>query len=133
MKMPRLISTALAAILVSLLTQVPLMGASTDLAPAKPQSLAGEWRFAMDRDDVGVAEKWYLKDLSDKIKLPGILQGQGYGDDISVDTPWVSSARLGPSWWLTQPDSVRAKYSQLGHVEVPFLSQPAKHYLGVAW
>ncbi len=97
------------------------------------QSLAGPWRFQMDRDDLGVAGQWFAKDLTDHLNLPGILQGQGYGDDISKDTPWVATPRLSSGWWDSQPESVRARYSQDGHFEVPFLSQPAKHYLGAAW
>ncbi len=131
--MTRVIPTAWWTVLAALMAQTSLLAAPEPAAVDNPQSLAGQWRFAMDRDDVGVKETWFTKDLADKIKLPGILQGQGYGDDISVDTPWVSSDRLGPAWWKTQPENVRAKYSQPGHVEVPFLSQPAKHYLGVAW
>jgi len=34
-----------------------------------------------------VSEKWFAKDLPDKIKLPGILQAHGY--DITTNTPWV--------------------------------------------
>ena len=93
--------------------------------------LAGEWRFALDRADAGVNEKWFAKDLANKIKLPGILQAQGYGDDISTDTPWVLT--LGDAWWKIQPASLRDHFSQPGHVEVPFLAQPPKHYLGAAW
>jgi beta-galactosidase len=93
--------------------------------------LAGEWRFALDRADAGVNEKWFAKDLSDKIQLPGILQAQGYGDDISTDTPWVLT--LGDAWWKIQPADLREHFSQPGHVEVPFLAQPPKHYLGAAW
>jgi beta-galactosidase len=93
--------------------------------------LAGEWRFALDRADAGVKEKWFAKDLPDKIQLPDILQAQGYGDDITTNTPWVSS--LGDAWWKIQPASLREHFSQPGHVEVPFLSQPPKHYLGAAW
>ncbi len=93
--------------------------------------LAGEWRFALDRNDAGVNEKWFAKDLPDKIQLPGILQAQGYGDDISTNTPWVLT--LGDAWWKIQPASLREHFSQPGHVEVPFLSQPPKHYLGAAW
>jgi len=29
------------------------------------------------RADAGVSEKWFAKDLPDKIKLPGILQAHG--------------------------------------------------------
>jgi beta-galactosidase len=100
-------------------------------APPKSMPLAGEWRFALDRSDVGTNEQWFAKNLPDKIKLPGILQAQGYGDDISTNTPWVLT--LGDAWWKIQPASLRDHFSQPGHVEVPFLSQPPKHYLGAAW
>ncbi len=91
--------------------------------------LAGDWRFALDRDDSGVGQQWFTKDLSDKIVLPGILQAQGYGDEISATTPWV--ALLGVAPWNSNPD--HDKYSQPGNVKVPFLSQPPRHYVGVAW
>ena len=100
-------------------------------APQSIQSLAGDWRFALDRGDVGLNEHWYDRTLSDRIQLPGILQAQGYGDEIRTDTPWV--ATLGDAWWKIQPESLRAKFSQPGHVEVPFLAQPPRHYLGAAW
>jgi hypothetical protein len=97
------------------------------------QSLAGDWRFALDRVDAGVTEQWFARDLPgrDRIKLPGILQAQGYGNDIAVDTPWVLG--LGDAWWKLQPEALRAHFSQPGQVEVPFLAQPPKHYLGAAW
>jgi hypothetical protein len=98
---------------------------------AETISLAGEWRFALDRNDVGTNENWFGKNLPDKIQLPGILQAQGFGDDISTNTPWVLT--LGDAWWKIQPASLREHFSQPGHVEVPFLSQPPKHYLGAAW
>ncbi len=93
--------------------------------------LAGKWRFALDRNDVGTNENWFTNTLTDKIELPGILQAQGYGDDITTNTPWVLS--LGDAWWALQPAELREHFSQPGHVEVPFLSQPPKHYLGAAW
>jgi len=93
--------------------------------------LAGDWRFALDRNDVGTNEQWFANNLPEKIKLPGILQAQGYGDDISTNTPWVLT--LGDAWWKIQPAILRDHFSQPGHVEVPFLSQPPKHYLGAAW
>jgi len=101
------------------------------LRAAESLPLDGEWRFALDRTDAGVNEQWFARDLPDKIQLPGILQAQGYGDDISTTTPWVLT--LGDAWWKIQPASLREHFSQPGHVEVPFLSQPPKHYLGAAW
>ena len=92
--------------------------------------LAGEWRFAMDRGDIGTGEKWFDKSLSDHIKLPGILQGQGFGDDITVNTPWVAALPRDMRWFdLPQ----YAPYTKDGNVKMPYLSQPPKHYLGVAW
>lgn len=46
------------------------------LAAADEQSvsLAGEWRFVLNRNDAGVKEQWFLRDPSDKIKLPEALQ-----------------------------------------------------------
>ena len=104
---------------------LPLLRASESLP------LAGEWRFALDRGNVGTNENWFAKTLPDKIQLPGILQAQGYGDDIRTNTPWVVG--LGDAWWKIQPPQLRDRFSQPGHVEVPFLSQPPKHFLGVAW
>jgi hypothetical protein len=92
--------------------------------------LAGEWRFAMDREDVGVAEKWFSKNLADKIKLPGILQSQGYGDDISLETDWTAALPRDMRWYLLPQYK---QYTVPGNIKVPYLSQPPKHYLGVAW
>ena len=105
---------------------------ATQFAPASEMiQLAGEWRFALDRNDLGTNESWFAKKLPNKIQLPGILQAQGYGDDITTKTPWVTT--LGDAWWKIQPTKLREKFSQPGNVKVPFLSQPPKHYLGAAW
>jgi hypothetical protein len=104
-------------------------------APAAPRpesascSLAGVWRFALDRADVGIAQAWFGRSLPDRIQLPGVLQAQGYGDEISTNTPWVLSL-YDKNWFLR--DEYKA-YSQPGTVKVPFLSQPPRHYLGAAW
>ncbi len=105
--------------------------ATVHLSAAATQSLAGKWRFALDRTDAGAAEKWFARELPDSISLPGILQAQGYGDDISTNTPWVTS--LGDAWWKIQPAALREHFSEPGKVKFPFLSQPPKHYLGAAW
>lgn len=112
------------------LTGLLLAGLSLHAQPTT-SSLAGEWRFALDRADAGVTEAWFNRDLPDRITLPGILQAQGYGNDIATDTPWVVA--LGDAWWKLQPAELRDKFSQPGQVEVPFLAQPPKHYLGAAW
>jgi hypothetical protein len=102
--------------------------------PPRPgaQSLAGRWRFALDRDDVGARAGWFAKDLAAhaSIALPGILQTQGYGDPITAETQFVAALPRDMRWYLLpqyQP------YTKPGKVEVPYLSQPVRHYLGVAW
>jgi beta-galactosidase len=106
-------------------------------APAVParagaMSLAGEWHCALDRADEGMKQGWFARVLptSSMISLPGILQAQGYGDEISVDTPWVAALPRDMRWYLLPQ---YAAYTKPGHVQMPYLSQPPKHYLGVAW
>jgi len=99
------------------------------LRAAEILPLAGEWRFALDRADVGTNENWFTKNLPDKIQLPGILESQGYGDEISTATPWVLS--LYDHFWFLRADY--AAYTNAGSVKVPFISQPKRHYLGAAW
>lgn len=91
--------------------------------------LAGDWRFALDRGDMGIGEGWFAKRLPDRIRLPGTLAGQGIGDDVSTNTPWIGG--IVDKSWFTAPEY--EKYRQTGNVKVPFWLQPEKHYAGVAW
>lgn len=91
--------------------------------------LSGSWRFALDRADRGAAEEWYNRDLPHRIRLPGSLQEQGYGDDVSTDTPWTGS--LNDRSWFS--DDRYAPYRQPGNIKVPFWLQPEKYYVGAAW
>ncbi|MCX7827090.1 MAG: beta-galactosidase, partial [Verrucomicrobiae bacterium] len=88
------------------------------------QSLAGQWRFALDRDDKGVAEQWFNQTLGGRIRLPGSLPAQSIGDDVTVDTKWIGG--IVDKSWFTAPEY--AKYRQPGNVKVPFWLQPDKHY-----
>jgi beta-galactosidase len=93
-----------------------------------PRDLSGLWRFSLDPTDAGVKQLWQSKQLPEYIRLPGILQSQSRGNEISIDTPWVLS--LYDRFWYLRED-----YKQYAekNVKVPFLSQPSRHYLGVAW
>lgn len=56
--------------------------------------LAGAWTLALDPMDRGVAESWCASSLPNPagvVHLPGSLQEQGFGDEISLDTPWTGS------------------------------------------
>src|SRR5687768_1393690 len=66
--------------------------ASASLCAARPISLEGSWRFEMDPTDAGERQLWFNRNLGTSlIRLPGILQSQNYGDEISTKTPWVLS------------------------------------------
>ena len=96
----------------------------TTAAAAQPVSisLAGQWRFQLDRQDVGVKERWFERPLELRLKLPGALQNQGFGDKIVLDTPWIGGVGYGgditTDRWLTKPEY--AKYRQPDNIKVPF-------------
>jgi len=96
---------------------------------ARPISLDGVWRFAMDPTDAGEKQQWFTQNLPYPIRLPGILQAQNFGNEISTQTPWVLS--LYDRFWFLRDDF--KAYIEPGKVKVPFLSQPPRHYLGAAW
>src|ERR1041384_3204797 len=73
---------------------------SSSIAQQQTVSLAGEWRFQMDRDDKGMDGKWFQTNLTDRIKLPGILQSQGYGDEITTETKWIAALPRDMRWYL---------------------------------
>src|ERR1035437_1626235 len=98
-------------------------------AAADRISLAGQWQFQLDRADAGIPERWFERSLDQRIKLPGALQNQGFGDDITVDTKW--NGEVNPEAWVKDPQYV--KYRQPGNIKVPFFLQPEKHYAGAAW
>lgn len=91
--------------------------------------LAGKWRFQLDATDTGVQQQFHRAQLKDVISLPGILQDQGFGNEISTTTPWVLS--LYDKLWFEREDF--AAFTKPGAVKVPFVCQPKRHYLGAAW
>lgn len=82
-------------------------------------NLEGTWHIKLNTDS-GMQEG--------TIQLPGILQAQGYGNDITHDTPWVSGLH-DREWWKRE----EYQYAQEQEVKVPFLAQPPKHFLGKAY
>ena len=91
--------------------------------------LSGVWRFALDPADEGLVSFWENQTLADRIRLPGILQAQGFGDDVTVDTKWTG--QIVDRSCFTSPRYER--YRRAGNVKVPFWLQPDKHYVGAAW
>jgi beta-galactosidase len=120
-KIVRQISRTLLGILVLLILPA-------SVCPQRPVSLDGIWRFMIDPTDSGEKNLWFNQNLPASIKLPGIMQPQ-YGLEISTSTPWVLS-QYDRFWYLREDYKA---YADPGKVKVPFLSQPPRHYLGVAW
>ena len=112
------------AVVSALLLAMSASGAT----PAESASLAGTWRFALDRANAGVTEKWFARNLDGTIQLPGVLQAQGFGDAISTATPWVLS--LYDRNWFLRADYLA--HARPGNVKVPFVCQPPRHDLGAS-
>jgi GH18 family chitinase len=91
--------------------------------------LSGVWRFALDPADEGLASFWENRTLAERIRVPGILQAQGFGDDVTVDTKWTG--QIVDRSFFTSPRY--EPYRRPGNVKVPFWLQPDKHYVGPAW
>ncbi len=111
------------------ITMATVSPCTQDTHAQNVMDLAGEWTFQLDADNVGIEERWYERTLRNSIHLPGSLQQQGYGHDVSVDTPWTG-AIIDRSWFTADRYE---KYRQPGNVKVPFWLQPKKHYVGAAW
>jgi hypothetical protein len=100
-----------------------------DAAVSPEVSLAGKWRFQLDRDNRGFQERWFETKLPLRVHLPGSLPAQGIGDEVSVNTKWTGD--IVDRSWFTAPEY--SKYRQPGNVKVPFWLQPEKYYVGAAW
>lgn len=93
--------------------------------------LSGNWSLWYDQ-----SKEWSYKEppvkpdrISDgPINLPGILQGQGYGEEIKKDTQWVSGLH-DPFWYERE----EYQFAQEKEVSIPFLCQPPRHFIGLAW
>ena len=91
--------------------------------------LSGEWQFQMDPSDVGENEKWFEKDLSETVQLPGSMDENGKGFDITLETKWTGGVR-NPEWYN---DTNYAPYHDSANIRFPYWLQPVKKYTGAAW
>jgi beta-galactosidase len=111
------------------LAGLTMISASAQTYQEPPRDLSGYWRFQLDRNDSGENQKWFASNIRGFIRLPGICQTEFFGgDQISINTPWILS--LYDRYWFLREDY--KQYSEK-NVKVPFLSQPPRHYVGVAW
>lgn len=91
--------------------------------------LSGEWRFRLDPDNNGINEGWFQETLPETVHLPGSLNENGVGNEVSPDTQWTGT--ITSRMWH---DEARfAPYRQPGNTKILFWLQPDKHYIGAAW
>ena len=91
--------------------------------------MSGRWRFAADREDHGLAERWWEKSLADTAWLPGSMAGNGKGDEVSPATHWTGGI-VDHSWFTA---ARFARYREEGNIKLPFWLTPVRVYLGAAW
>jgi hypothetical protein len=104
--------------------------ATSTASGRQSQSLAGRWQFQADPQDKGLAGRWFGKELSQTIRLPGSMPENGYGNDVTVETQWNRADR-GRSWFSDE------KYEHLppGRTTSRFalLADPGQTLRRTAW
>jgi len=95
----------------SLLLAVLLFGhANSTMAAETTLRLAGTWKFRLDAEDVGVAEKWFAREFEDTVQLPGTTDENQKGikkDERCIDRLSRVWYWKGPAWYqrrVTIPD-----------------------------
>jgi hypothetical protein len=92
-------------------------------------SLEGRWQFRIDSMDAGLEEAWYNLELQGTISLPGSIAENGYGEEVSLSTPWTGSI-VDSSYFFEER---YARYRDPGQMKIPFWLKPVKYYKGPAW
>lgn len=117
-----------------MLTAEPRSETAAPRTPPPAVDLSGAWSLALDRAGVGEAQGWWAADLPAEdvvgsIELPGSLTGRGFGDPVTVDTPWTGQVVD----HAFSTDDRYARYRTPGDVSVPYWLQPRTYYRGAAW
>jgi hypothetical protein len=70
---------------------------SSSVSATSPgEALGGEWSFSLDEKNEGINNRWFTRDLSDRIKLPGSTDQAGKGSPLpdTVDSSQKSAQRF---------------------------------------
>lgn len=102
---------------------IPVLSAllvSISISPASAQvmNLDGEWSFQLDTGKSGLRERWFEKDLKDRIPLPGSTDEAGFGVKSAPDPVRLTREHrhVGPAWYqktVEIPESWQGKRSVL--------------------
>ncbi|WP_439183160.1 sugar-binding domain-containing protein [Carboxylicivirga taeanensis] len=91
--------------------------------------LSGDWSFRIDSLDQGISEKWFEKEFSETVKLPGSLADNGKGRKVDHATQWLGTIKN--KEWYTDPDY--RPYLNDSVFRFPYWLIPELHYYGAAW
>ncbi len=91
--------------------------------------LSGIWQFQIDKNDVGITEKWFSKRLEDNITLPGSMAENRKGDDVTLHTRWTASIYDSSFFFNPRLEKFRVEEN----LKLPFWLTPVKYYVGAAW
>jgi predicted GNAT family acetyltransferase len=102
-----------AAILIGMVLSVASakQGFGVDVNSKRVLALSGEWRYALDKNDVGVTQKWYDSLFVGRIVLPGTLDGAGIGNPNTLlpklEKPQIlhltrKFSYVGPAWYVKE-------------------------------
>ena len=92
-------------------------------------SLDGKWAYRLDPNSLGQTEAWFKDKFTDELNLPGSLNTNGIGDEVSVNTPWTGSM-WNRTWYKSESYK---KYRDKKDTKVVFWLSPDKYYVGQTW
>ncbi len=95
----------------------------------EPCDLSGPWRFRLDPENRGLDTGWFNEALEGSVRLPGSLNENGIGNEVTPDTPWTGT--ITSRMW--HDEERFAPYREPGNTKILFWLQPDKHYIGAAW
>lgn len=68
------------------------------------KKLNGNWRFGLDKENVGIAQSWYKKNLDRQITVPGTTDEGKYGEKTTGSDFGILTRAykyVGPAWYQT--------------------------------
>ncbi|MGQ1784880.1 sugar-binding domain-containing protein [Saccharicrinis sp. GN24d3] len=97
-------------------------------------NLSGQWKFQIDSLDQGIRERWYAREFSDSIILPGSMPEQQKGLPVGYHTKFTGNTwkeyPAGKSWF---DDENYKPYLSDDKFRYPFWLISDYHYVGRAW
>lgn len=92
-------------------------------------SLAGEWQFMLDKEEVGVSQRWFARQLPERFVLPGSNVENLKGEEVSLTTKFTGSI-YDSSWFF---NAHLERFRIAGNIKMPFWLTQNRYFVGHAW